>query len=299
MSELRKEDIIKPTELLQQINKIHRTTFALVEQYAQGEQGAFAIVDSRGKHYVLKWRPDLEHASQVHYVREVTDHLRTKGYPAPAYVWSGYALEGTYFVQTTLPGTPMRSLTESFLSRLIALNELQVGQAPPGPRDWPQEVVNTLLFGGHGYCIHTSLQQHSPETAALLHQLQQLVLRHQEEPTEINDIVHFDFQPSNVLIHHQEISGVVDWEATCAGDAAFDLATLLFYIYDNVALREQLWRYALERSSLSVLSVYLAHLILRQVDWSLRHHDQTTSNRYLSRGQALLQEIARRSREAR
>ncbi len=179
MSELRKEDIIKPTELLQQINKIHRTTFALVEQYAQGEQGAFAIVDSRGKHYVLKWRPDLEHASQVHYVREVTDHLRTKGYPAPAYVWSGYALGGTYFVQTTLPGTPMRSLTESFLSRLIALNELQVGQAPPGPRDWPQEVVNTLLLGGHGYCIRTSLQQHSPETAALLHQLQQLVLRHQ------------------------------------------------------------------------------------------------------------------------
>jgi len=133
----------------------------------------------------------------------------------------------------------------------------------------------------------------------LLHQLQQLVLRHQEDPTEINDIVHFDFQPSNVLIYHQEISGVVDWEATCAGDAAFDLATLLFYIYDNVTLREQLWRYALERASLSVLSVYLAHLILRQVDWSLRHHDQTTSNRYLSRGQALLQEIALRSREAR
>ncbi len=38
---MRKEAIIKPTELLQQINKIHRTTFALVEQYAQGELEAF------------------------------------------------------------------------------------------------------------------------------------------------------------------------------------------------------------------------------------------------------------------
>src|SRR5260370_37841348 len=122
---MRKEAIIKPTELLQQINKIHRTTFVLVEQYAQGEQGAFAIVDSSGKHYVLKWRPDLEHASQVHYVREVTDHLRTKGYPAPAYVWSGYALAGTYFVQTPLPGPPMRSFTQSFLSRLLSQNDLQ------------------------------------------------------------------------------------------------------------------------------------------------------------------------------
>src|SRR5260370_27539249 len=175
---MRKEAIIKPTELLQQINKIHRTTFVLVEQYAQGEQGALAIVDSSGKHYVLKWRPDLEHANKVQYVREVTDHLRTKGYPAPAYVWSGYALGGTYFVQTTLPGTPMRSLTESLLSRVIALNELQVGQAPPGPRERSQEVVNTLLFGGQCYCIHTSLPPHSPGTARLIHPLYHLVSSH-------------------------------------------------------------------------------------------------------------------------
>jgi hypothetical protein len=289
---------MKPAELLQQINEIHPTAFALVEHFAQGEQGAFAIVDSGGRRYVLKWQPDPEHVSQLQYTKQVTDHLRAKGYPAPEYVWFGQALGGTYSIQTALPGTPMTFLTASLLARLLALNELQVGQAPPGPRNWPQEVVNTVLFGGQGYCIHTSLQQYSPETIELLRQLQRLVLKHREETTETNDVVHFDFQPSNLLIYHQEISGVVDWDATSAGDATFDLATLLFYTYDNAAIREELWRYLLERASLSVLSVYLAHLILRQVDWSLRHHDQTTSERFISRGQTLLQEIAHRSHSA-
>jgi hypothetical protein len=72
----------------------------------------------------------------------------------------------------------------------------------------------------------------------------------------------------------------------------------LFYFYDVLEVREQLWNYALERASLKLLSMYFAHLILRQVDWSLRHHDQTTSERYITRGQMLLQEIAHRSRSA-
>jgi hypothetical protein len=45
---------------------------------------------------------------------------------------------------------------------------------------------------------------------------------------------------------------------------------------------------------MQALSVYLAHLILRQVDWSLRHHEATVSNRYIARGQALLAEIENR-----
>ncbi|HEY4388629.1 MAG TPA: phosphotransferase, partial [Ktedonobacteraceae bacterium] len=245
--------------------------------------------------YVLKWQSDLEHANHLQYVRAVTDQLRAQGYPAPEYRWFGHALGGIYSLQTTLPGTPLQTITEPLLTRLLELNELQVGQAPLGPRHWPEEVVNTVLSGGQGYCLHTSLQHHSPETAHLLHQLQEIVIMYREEITETNDIVHFDFQHANILTHQQEISGVIDWDGIRAGDAAFDLATLLFYAYDEVAIREHLWQYLLQRTSLSVVSVYLAHLILRQVDWSLRYYDQATSERYISRSQALLQEIALRS----
>jgi hypothetical protein len=288
----RREDPINPVELLQQINEIHQTAFTLVKLYAQGEQGAFAVIDPAGRRYVLKWRSGLEHADHLQYVRAVTNHLRAQGYPTPEYMWFGHALGGTYSLQTTLPGTPLQLMTKPLLARLLELNELQIGQAPPGPRHWPQEVVNTVLSGGQGYCIHESLQHHSPVTAHLLHQLQEIVVKYQEDITETDDIVHFDFQHANVLVHHQEISGIVDWDATSAGDAAFDLATLLFYAYDEVAIREHLWQYILRRVPLSVVSVYLAHLILRQVDWSLRHHDQTTSHRYISRSQTLLQEVA-------
>jgi thiamine kinase-like enzyme len=95
-------------------------------------------------------------------------------------------------------------------------------------------------------------------------------------------------KPATLLQH---ISGIIDWDAPYAGDCVFDIATLLFYSYDNLNMRELLWHAALEQASLNLLRLYFAHLILRQVDWSLRYHDLATSERYISRGWALLQEI--------
>jgi hypothetical protein len=48
----------------------------------------------------------------------------------------------------------------------------------------------------------------------------------------------------------------------------------------------------LKRATLNLLSVYIAHLILRQVDWSIRHHDQTTIERFINKGKDLLDDIA-------
>jgi hypothetical protein len=46
---------MKPAELLQHINALHRTTFELVEQYPDGEQGAFAITDqSTSERYITR-----------------------------------------------------------------------------------------------------------------------------------------------------------------------------------------------------------------------------------------------------
>jgi aminoglycoside phosphotransferase (APT) family kinase protein len=159
-------------------------------------------------------------------------------------------------------------------------------------------VISTVLFGGDDYCLHASLQQYSRGTADLLQELQALVIAHQDEPHRTSDIVHGDFQHSNILIHDEQISGVIDWDGSYAGDCIFDVATLLFYSYDVLEVRERLWDYMLRRASLKLLSMYFAHLILRQVDWSLRHHDQSTSERYITRGQMLLQEIEYRSRSS-
>jgi aminoglycoside phosphotransferase (APT) family kinase protein len=155
--------------------------------------------------------------------------------------------------------------------------------------------VKTVLAGGDGYCLHDSLLKYSQDTARLLDTLQQIVLTHQSEPHHTNDIVHDDFQPANILVYNQQISGIIDWDASFAGDRIFDIATLLFYSYDIPEVREQLWHYALKHATLNLLSVYFAHLILRQVDWSLRFHDSATSDKYIERGYRILADIAQKS----
>ncbi len=286
-----------PEELLQHINAIHSTTFHSVERYATGEQGAFAIKDEYGTRYVLKWQPGVQHLNRVLQAKAVTDVLRSVGYPASHFLFIGRALEGIYSVQVALPGMPIYPLTIGLIPRLLVLNELQAERALPGLRNWHDEVVSTVLIGGEGYCVHTSLQQHSHETSSLLKELQRLVSTYQYEPNRTRDIVHNDFQGANILVHDNQVSGIIDWDAPYAGDRVFDIATLLFYTYDVLEIRNLLWQYALAHAPLELLSVYFAHLILRQVDWSLRYHDEATSQRYIVRSYALLDEISRRSKE--
>lgn len=296
--EQRKEDTMKPAELLQRMNTLHRTTFALLEKYPDGEQGAFVVADHLSRRWVLKWAPGALDLQWMQGAKTVTDLLRSLSYPAPHYLLIGKIPEGIYSIQSVLPGFPVRQLSPTLLPRVFELNQLHVGRAIPGRKDWHQEVINTVLLGGEGYCFHPSLQQHSRDTADLLQTLQALVMAHQDEPHRTDDIVHGDFQHANILTQDEQISGVVDWDGFGIGDCIFDIVTLLFYSYDTVEVREQLWNYALERASLKLVSIYLAHLILRQVDWSLRYHDQTTSERYIIRGQTLLQEITHRSHSA-
>ena len=280
--------------VLQSLNRTHQTTFRLGQRYAIGEQGAYALIDAQGQAYVLKWQPRANHLQQAPYAQTVTEHLRAQGYPAPAYLHIGSALGGVYTIQQALPGAPMGHVTLQRLPDVLKLQAMHASPAPPGLRDWPREVAQTVLQGGEGYCLHASLRQHSPETAEMLQTLQALVAAYQGAIEETNEIVHFDFQPANLLIHDNAVSGVVDWDGVRAGDSAFDLATVLFYGYDDSQVRDALWAQALARRPIQVLSVYLAHLILRQVDWSLRHYGPAVYKSHIARGQALLADIKAR-----
>ena len=64
-----------------------------------------------------------------------------------------------------------------------------------------------------------------------------------------------------------------------AGDRAFDLATLLFYGYDHDDVRDRLRARLLELASPATVRAYLAHMVLRQVDWSLRFHPAAAATR--------------------
>ena len=187
----------------------------------------------------------------------------------------------------------MRLLTMAYLPRLLELNQLQAGGNPPGRRDWPAYVVETVMVGAQGYCLIDTLRTTSPATAELLGVLQGIASAHAGDECRTDDIVHFDFTAMNVLVEDEQVSGVIDWEGACAGDRAFDLATLLFYAYDVPELRERLWRHALELAAPGPLGVYLAHLILRQVEWSIRNHDQAIVKHFLGITEGLLGDLRR------
>lgn len=277
--------------LLQSINEQRGTEFKLLERYAVGEQGAYAIVDQGGQHYVLKWGTDDGHLDRLQKVSAVTQALRNIGYPAPRYYVLGTVQGYSYTIQEALPGVPMKALTAPLLPRLLELNRLQAGFATSEHSRWPAPVVDDVLLGGDGYCLLDPLRTYSSTTVELLHVLQAAVLVHKDEHFKTNDVVHFDFNPANILVENGRVSAVIDWEGTCPGDCTFDLATLLFYAYNTLDVREQLLLAIRNRVSPGVLSVYMAHMILRQVDWSIRYHDQATVRYYLRIAEHVVRDI--------
>jgi hypothetical protein len=281
------------TTLLKTINETHKsTTFSLLKRYTDGEQGAYSLLEQQsGQHFVLKWHANTHTLSQVQHIAAIVAQLSARGYPAPIYRMQGEFSQGIYTIQEALPGSPLYQLSPHFLPRLLELNAMQ-RQSGSSENDWPREVVETVLVGGQGYCQHESLLNYSLESKNLLFELQRLVSQNMHTIKPTNDIVHFDFQPYNILVQEQEVTGIIDWDGCRSGDCLFDLATLFFYAYDNSAVRKQLWLYILDHTSIRTVAVYLAHLLLRQVDWSLRYYQATEGQLHLDRAQAILNDLA-------
>ena len=76
---------------------------------------------------------------------------------------------------------------------------------------------------------------------------------------------------------------IVDWDVpfdgAAEGDRGFDVATVLFYTYDNGATGDRLRACASAISGERWTAVYLADLGLCQVEWSVRHHPDSDADR--------------------
>jgi len=81
--------------------------------------------------------------------------------------------------------------------------------------------------------------------------------------------------PGLVFWVQQRLPGsVVDhgWERPDGAALARLLPELLFYLYDHDDIRDLLRARLLALAGPHAARAYLAHMVLRQVDWSLRHH---------------------------
>ena len=244
-----------------EVNARHGTDFAAAGAYAGGEVGATRLVDGAGRRYVLKLQPPgLAPAT--------TAALRPAGYPAPRYVaWS----DG-YCVQEELPGAPAGGWgapPPAIAERLLELNELQAGRAVDADENWPDAIVESVETGYEDYCVTATLERHSQESRELLRLCRRVVGRGAAPLRGARDVVHWDFTLANVLVQDGRVTGVIDWGGTRSGDRLFDLATLVYYARGAAP---ELEREVVGRIGEEGLAVYLAHLAVRQSDWSLRHH---------------------------
>src|SRR4051794_3924898 len=161
-------------------------------------------------------------------------------------------------------------------------------------------MLQLALRGGIGFCQLRAMKAYSPLTARLLDRVQEYIAAHADclAAAPATDVVHFDFGGSNILVDRCRITGVVDWEGLVPGDRAFDLATFLFYdgYYAGISeVREPLWRRALELGDEQTFGIYLCHIIHRQADWSIRHHDAATVGEVLDVCDVVLRDVAERS----
>ncbi len=267
-------------DIVEHINRDRKTSYKVVGQCDSGESGAASqIVDALADRYVLKIGASGEFRSEN--AARTTRRMRSLGYPAPEYVAVGNADETSYSLQREMPDEPIGSgVHPRLLPQLLHLNDLQRGQGD-SENDEPHRIIRGVMEGYVDFCIIDTLRTYSAESAALLAALQRIVAAYARECPKRNDIVHFDFHTNSILMENGHISGVIDWEGSESGDCAFDVATLLFYTWPFADFRAALWRALLERTTRGAVAVYLAHMIVRQLDWSMRHHEKATVDRFL------------------
>jgi len=242
---------------IDELNALHGTSFRSAGSYEGGEVGAERLVDRDGRAYAFKRQPP----GLAPYV---TERLREHGYPAPRYV----VVAASYSVQEELPGAPLGGWDVPFPARLLELNDLQEGRAVGTDRSWPATIVESVVDGFEEFMVLETLERHSDEGRELLARCRSAVERHAYLLTTNDDIAHMDFTADNVLALDGEITGVIDWGGARSGDRAFDLATWLYYSPSDKTLRATV----VGRIGEKGMSVYLAHMAIRQADWSIRHH---------------------------
>jgi aminoglycoside phosphotransferase (APT) family kinase protein len=269
---------------------------------AGGESGAaFWARERRGGTWMLKIAPGPAAGAvgPLHELEAVTGRLRDRGYPAPRIRAVGQAGGSAFWITERLPGRvlagaggpPGYAAVSRFLPDLFRLNDAQAGLGSGGAA-WGDLITRTLVTGGEGYCLHSTLAAR-PDTRELLAALRRIGEKCGPALPPGVDFTHFDFQFMNLLSDGETITGVVDVNPPpVSGDRAFDLATLAFYVYDVSELRRPVLARLSGLASWAAARAYLAHMVLRQVEWSVRHHPAAAATRHhLSLARLILRDI--------
>ncbi|GAA3106185.1 hypothetical protein JOF29_001839 [Kribbella aluminosa] len=262
--------------LLDEVNRSTGAGLEFVGRAAGGEVGAAFVRWPDGRDGVLT--RGAGGLAELRRTAAALDVAQALGLPVPQYQMLAGLPDGVGVVQERLPGRAPEKADRTLLEAMIALSERFAGIAPalPVPSMY-------LLESGPGFCLHESLERYDDRTRRLLGWIRE-VGRGEPGGMTGDDLVHLDFHPGNVLVDDAgTITGIVDWDGIGRGDRKFGLVTLRFSAHVRLPDADLTWFDELLRTVLepAVLRLYWAHMALRQVDWSIRHHTSADVTHWL------------------
>jgi hypothetical protein len=264
--------------------------FRLVGRLAGGETGAHEVRGPDGARLVVKWDDDLGSREARRQGVALTVRLQDAGWPVPDQ-WVVEESDRTFVLQALVPGRPVDALSHVLLDDLLALDPLRGGLGSDvTDKDWTGHLVETLVTGGDGYCVHASLREFDDRTARLLGRIE--TLGRALDPTDFaaDDIVHWDFHCGNVLQVDGRLSAVVDNDFVTVGDGRFDLVALAMSSREmpcDDGVRERLDAAAFDGLEPLRRDAYVAHFLLRILDWAIRKDRVEEVDEWLDRAGTL------------
>lgn len=284
-------------ELLLLVHTVHGRAFNVKGRAVHGQSGggAWFATDEGGRPVVLKWFDDEGVALRYEMLERALGQLRKRGYPAPEYGPILVVPGATVSVQGVLPGITGYGIGPRLVERIVELNALQEDiAAPVNPISWGTFIQHSLVEGEIGWAMHEPLRMHSPRARHLLERIERIGAEINPWRFTADGISHLDLHTGNLLLTGDDhLSGVVDWEGACDGDHRFDLVTFAHNLgtLGLSTLAEPVWKELESTLDADVLRAYVAHMVLRLVDWQIRN-DPPDVEHQMDIGEALLQRYA-------
>jgi fructosamine-3-kinase len=277
-----------PETVLAMINRRHALALRIDGPAPGDTRAAWRVTDPAGRAMLMKWSAGSEfHAASA---AALTARLRASGYPVREFTCWGTEGSISYTVRPWVEGRVLGGELRRYGGEVLSLIERHAGAAPNPGAGLRESLIASVLEGFTDWCVLDSMRN-DPRAAAVLARVQEIARSSRDVAMRTGDAVHFDFHHGNILIDDAGIASVIDWEGCRAGDRAFDLATLLYYSYPDPVLRDALWERAGEIASHEAMALFMAHMIVRQTEWSIRLETPAAADRYLKLDDLILSDL--------
>lgn len=276
------------TATLEELNARTDARLELLGMASGGAVGAARVRWPDGREGILTMSGAP--ASEIETTKLALNLARHHGIPCPRYEMIVELSEVTAIVQERLPGNPPAHIDDHLVEHMIGRADQFAGVLADCHAVPPLDLY--LDRSGPGFCLHETLATYSSRTQQLLQAIRELA---PSTPPIMfgDDLVHTDFHPGNVLVDEAgAITGIVDWDGLSRGNRSFCLVTLAFDLgwgrRFSPAYRDltdaglHLIMEKLDAIDEDLLRLFWAHMSLRLVDWSIRHHTEADVDHYLS-----------------